>query len=633
MLRGIRKAGQSLVGKIIATTLFVILIISFAIWGIGDIFRGGPQNSVARVGDTDISLDRYRTAYQAELQRLSRQTGRTLTPEQARLFGIDQQVLNRLVTEAVFDQRTKALGLSASDALVVRSITEEPSFRGANGAFDRSLFEQVLRDNSLSEAGFVQEQRQTVTRTHLAEAIAGNLPVPVAMREAVQRFSAERRSASYLILPAAAAGEIPAPTQEQLQAFYSERRGAFSAPEYRALNVIAIDPASLAKPDAVSDADARQRYEQVKSRFGTPERRTVQQIVFPSEAEAEAAAKRIQEGTPFETVAAERNIAPQDLELGTFTKSELLDPLVADAAFTLEPGAVSGPVQGRFGTVLVRVTAVQPEAVRPFEEVAGDVRREIAVERARSEVSTVHDQIEDMRASARPLAEIAKEKNVPLVEVPALSRQGVDKAGNPVANLPEREALLNAAFTSDVGVDNEALRTRAGGYVWFDVTNIEPSRERPLDEVRADVERQWREAEVSRRLEERARALVDRLNAGEAIEAVAGEAGAEAKTATELARRQPKDDLGVEAVNRIFATPVGKAGSAPASADSRAVFKVAAATVPPLATTTQEAQRLEDQLRIALGDDLLAQYIAEAQKEITVTTNPQALRQVVGGEI
>jgi peptidyl-prolyl cis-trans isomerase D len=633
MLRGIRRAGQSLVGKIIATALFVILILSFAIWGIGDIFRGGPQNNVARVGDTDIGVEQFRTAYQNELQRLNRQFGRSITPEQARAFGIDQQVLNRLVTEAVFDQRTKALGLSASDALVIRSITEEPSFQGPNGAFDRARFEQVLRDNNLSEGGFVLQQRQSVTRTHLAEAVAGNLPVPLAAREAVQRYGAERRNAGYLILPAAAAGEIPAPSAEQIQGFYNDRKGSFSAPEYRAINVIAINPASIAKPEAVADADARQRYEQAKARFGSPERRTVQQIVFPSAAEAEAAFKRIQEGATFESIATERNIAPADLELGTFTKAELLDPLVADAAFSLQQGAVSGPVEGRFGTVLVRVTTVQPEAVRPFEEVVGEIRREIASERSRQEVETLHDQIEDMRASARPLAEIAKEKNVPLIQIPAVSRAGADKGGNPVATLPEREALLAAAFASDIGVDNEALRSRSNGYVWFDVTGIEPARERPLDEVRTDVERQWREDEVSRRLAERAGALVDRLNAGEAIEAVAADAGAPAKTAADLARRQPKDDLPADAVNRVFATPVGKAGSVATGAESRAVFKVTAATVPPLVTTTEEAQRVEEQLRVAMSDDLLGQFIAEAQKTISVTVNQQALRQVVGGDI
>jgi peptidyl-prolyl cis-trans isomerase D len=629
-----RAAGQGVIGKVLATILFVILIASFAVWGIGDIFRGGPQNTVARVGDTEITTEQFRTAYQNELQRLSRQFGRNLTSDQARAFGIDQQVLSRMVTEAVFDERTKALGLSASDQLIVTSIMQEPAFQGPNGQFDRSRFDQILRDNNLSEAGYVREQRKTVTRTHLAEAVSGALPVPFAAREALHRYGAERRSASYFILPPAAAGDVPAPTNEQLQAFYNERKASFGAPEYRSLNVVALDAAALAKPEAVSDADARSRYEQVKgARFGTAERRTVQQIVFPTSEEAQAAAQRIKEGLTFEALATERNIAPADLELGTFPKSEMLDPAVAEAAFSLQPGTVSDPVEGRFGSVLVRVTQVQAESVRPFEEVAGEVKQEIAQERARQDIDKVHDEIEDMRASARPLPEIAREKGLNLVQVPAVERNGRDKSGAPIATLPEREALLTAAFASDVGVDNEALRTRSGGYVWYDVTGIEPPRERPLEEVRAEVEKQWREDEIGRRLTEKARALVERLDKGEAIEAVATEAGAEAKSAADLARRQPAGDLPPDAVNRIFATPVGKAGSVATAADTRVVFKVTAATVPPLITTTQEAERLEDQLRTAMSDDLLAEFVAEAQKGISVTVNQQALRQVVGGDL
>ncbi|HEX2552385.1 MAG TPA: SurA N-terminal domain-containing protein [Microvirga sp.] len=633
MLRRMRAAGQGIIGKTLASILFVILIASFAVWGIGDIFRGGPQNTVARVGDTEITIEQFRTAYQNEIQRLSRQFGRNLTSEQARAFGLDQQVLSRMVTEAVFDQRTKALGLSASDQHIARSIVEEPAFQGAGG-FDRNLFDRVLRDNNLSEAGYVQEQRKTVTRLHLAEAISGALPVPLAAREAVHRFGAERRGASYFVLPAAAAGEIQAPTTEQLQSFYNERKASFGAPEYRSLNVIALDTAALAKPDDVTEADARARYDQVKgARFGSAERRTVQQMVFGSPEEAQAAAQKIKEGTAFEAIATERNIAPGDLELGTFARAEMLDPAVADAAFALQEGAVSEVVQGRFGPVLVRVTKVQPEAVRPFEEVAGQIRQEIAQERARQSIDRVHDEIEDMRASARPLQEIAREKGLALVQVPAVDRAGRDKSGSPVADLPERDTLLAAAFASDVGVDNEALRTRAGGYVWYDVTGIEPPRERPLDEVRAEVEKQWREDEIGRRLTEKARGLVERLDKGDAIEAVAAEAGAEAKTAADLARRQAAGDLPPDAVNRIFATPVGKAGSVAGGPESRVVFKVTAASVPPYVTTTQEAERVEDQLRSTMSDDLLAEFVAEAQKGIAVTVNQQALRQVVGGEI
>jgi peptidyl-prolyl cis-trans isomerase D len=630
MLQGLRNAGQSLVGKIVATILFGILIVSFAIWGIGDIFRGGTQTWVARVGNTEISADQFRTAFNNQLQRLNQQFRGRLTTEQARAFGIDRQVLNQLVSEAVLSERARQLGLSVSDELVARSIVEQPLFRDQNGQFNRALFENALRESGLSEAGFVREQRGSIARTHLAEAVAGALPVPAAAREAAHRFANERRAASYMILGPAAAGEIPAPSPEQLQAFYEERKSSFRAPEYRALNVVGLNAAAVAKPDAVSDSDARQHYERQKASYGTPERRTVQQIVFPSRDEAEAAVARIREGAAFEAIASERGVSPQDLELGTFAKAEMIDPAIADAAFALQSGEVSAPVQGRFGTVLVRVTDVRPESVRPFEEVAGEIKRQIAQERAAAALEQLHDEIEDMRAGARPLAEIAREKNLALVQIPAVDQAGRDKEGKPVQNLPEAQTLLQAAFASDIGVDNESLRTADGGYVWFDVTGIEPARDKTLEEVRPEVERQWRENEVAQRLADKARALVERLDKGETPEALAGEVGAQAKTATDLARRTAKDDLTAEAVTRIFTTPVGKAGSATNGTDSRAVFKVTSATVPPLLTTTQQAQRAEDQFRDGLSDTLIAEYIAQAQSQVPVTVNQQALQSALG---
>jgi peptidyl-prolyl cis-trans isomerase D len=271
--------------------------------------------------------------------------------------------------------------------------------------------------------------------------------------------------------------------------------------------------------------------------------------------------------------------------------------------------------------------------VRPFEEVAGEVKRELAQERAKEGIETAHDELEDMRAGARTLPDIAKEKNLAVVQVPAVTREGRDKAGNPVETLPERDAVVAAAFASDVGVDNEPLRNRAGGYTWYEVTGIEPARDQTFEEVRAEVERQWREDQVAQRLTEKARGLVDRINKGEAIEAIAGEVGAESKSASDLTRGTAKDDLDRDAVNRMFATPVGKADSVANGTGARAVFKVTAASVPPLASTTQEAKRIEDQLRDSMADDLIAQYIAQARKDMNVVVHPEAMRQVVGGEV
>ncbi len=625
-----RKAGQTVVGKAIATIFFCALIVSFAIWGIGDIFRVTPASAVAEVGSTTITVDQVRTAYTNELQRLGRQFRTVISPEQARAFGLDQQVVSNLVTEAVMAEQAKQMGLSVSDQLVAASIVNNPAFKGADGQFNRAQFDQALRNAGLSEAGFVHDQRSAMARLHLAEAIAGDINVPIAAREALHRYASERRAASYLLLTPAMAGDIPAPSAEQLQSFFNERRSTFRAPEYRAVSVMALDAAALAKPDAVPEADARQAYDQRKASYGTPERRTIQQITFPSQADAEAAAAKIKDGTGFEAVATERNVSPQNLELGTFTKAEMLDQAVADAAFALDQGGVSAPIAGRFGPVLVRVTQIQPESVRPFEEVAAEIRQELAQERAKGQIERIHDEIEDLRAGAKPLADIAKEKGLTLIQVPAVEAGGLDKAGNPV-NLPEKDAVVKAAFASDIGVDNEPLRT-ATGYVWYDVTGIEASREKTLDEVRDQVAAQWREDQVAQRLSEKANELTGRLEKGEALEAVAQSAGAPVLNGTDLARNAAKGDLAAEAVNRIFAVPVGKAGHAANGTDARAVFKVMSATVPPLVTTTQAAQNADNQLRTGFGDDLLSQYIAQVRQDLGVKINQQALRRATGGE-
>ncbi|WP_262296928.1 peptidylprolyl isomerase [Microvirga sesbaniae] len=630
MLRNMRKAGQTVVGKAIATIFFCALIVSFAIWGIGDIFRVTPASAVAEVGSTTITVDQVRTAYTNELQRLGRQFRTVISPEQARAFGLDQQVVSNLVTEAVMAEQAKQMGLSVSDQLVAASIVNNPAFKGADGQFNRAQFDQALRNAGLSEAGFVHDQRSAMARLHLAEAIAGDINVPIAAREALHRYASERRAASYLLLTPAMAGDIPAPSAEQLQSFFNERRSTFRAPEYRAVSVMALDAAALAKPDAVSEADARQAYDQRKASYGTPERRTIQQITFPSQADAEAAAAKIKDGTAFEAVATERNVSPQDLELGTFTRAEMLDQAVADAAFALDQGGVSAPITGRFGPVLVRVTQIQPESVRPFEEVAAEIRQELAQERAKGQIERIHDEIEDLRAGAKPLADVAKEKGLILIQVPAVEAGGLDKAGNPV-NLPEKDAVVKAAFASDIGVDNEPLRT-ATGYVWYDVTGIEASREKTLDEVRDQVAAQWREDQVAQRLSEKANELTGRLEKGEALEAVAQSVGASVLNGTDLARNAAKGDLAAEAVNRIFAVPVGKAGHAANGTDARAVFKVTSATVPPLVTTTQAAQNAENQLRTGFGDDLLSQYIAQVRQDLGVKINQQALRRATGGE-
>lgn len=632
MLQNIRTASRHWLGKIVLGVVFTFLIAGVAVFGVEEFFRGGSSTSVATVGRTQISAEAVRSAYQNQLQRYQSQTRRTLTPDQARALGLDRQVLAQLVSEASLDQQTRQLGLVVPDAAVLRAIREEKSFQGANGEFDPSLFVQTLQRVGLSEAAFVRDQRAVIARLQLAEAVAADIHVPAAMREAVHRYTTERRSASVLMLPPSVAGDVPAPGEDELKAYYGENTSAYRTPETRAVTMLVLDPEALAKPDAVSADDVARRYEASRGAFGSPERRTIQQIVFPDAAAAETARKQIESGEmPFEAVALARGVEAKDLTLGTLTKAEIFDKAVGEAAFALPVDGVSAPVKGRFGTVLLRVTAIVPESFKAMEEVEPEIRRTVALERARTEIETGHDAIEDQRANTKPLADIAKDRNLPLLTIPAVDARGADPGGTAVAGIPDAETTLAAIFRGDVGGDTEALRTKSGGYVWFDVTAIDRAHDKPLADVRDAVAAGWRGAEIAKRLSARARDLTARLDKGEAIDALASEIGVQVLSETDLARGQAKDQLAVNTVERIFATAVDKSASAE-SGEARAVFKVTAATMPALTPGSPSDSAIASRFSTVVADDVLGEYIGEVQKDAGVTVNQAAFRRAVGGE-
>jgi peptidyl-prolyl cis-trans isomerase D len=146
MLQGLRNASQNWMGRTLLAIVMGFIVVSFAIWGIGDIFRGFGSGKLAQVGSIDISSQDYRAAYQNELQRLQRQARRGITNEEARAIGLDREVLSRLVTDAALDQKARQLGLAMADEDITKAIFNDPTFKGPNGQFDRARFKDVLRN-------------------------------------------------------------------------------------------------------------------------------------------------------------------------------------------------------------------------------------------------------------------------------------------------------------------------------------------------------------------------------------------------------------------------------------------------------------------------------------------------------
>ncbi len=389
MLRGIRKASTNWLGRAVMGVVMGLLALSFAVWGINDIFRGFGRSTLAKIGDTEIPIEQFRQTYNDRVQQLGRQLGRPITPEQANALGLDRQVLGQMVAEAALDQRARQMHLGIPDSEIVRRITDDPTFKSPTGSFDRVRFEQLLRSAGYTEQRFIAEQRRVMLRRQIINSMTGGLAVPKAWLNAINQFQNEERSIAFVRLGAAQAGDIPQPTADELNKYFEARKILFRAPEYRKITTVQVTPAEIGKWIEVSDADIKAAYQEHHSRYVTPERRHVEQIVFPKIEDADAAAARLKDGLTFSALAAERGLKEQDIDLGTVPKSDIVDPAVADAAFSLKEGEVSAPINGRFGAVLVTVLKIEPEQTKPLAEVAPQIRTEIATERAKSQVQTL----------------------------------------------------------------------------------------------------------------------------------------------------------------------------------------------------------------------------------------------------
>jgi peptidyl-prolyl cis-trans isomerase D len=632
MLRGLHKASSTWLGKAVMAAIMGFLVISFAIWGIGDIFRGFGRNAVATIGGTEISIEQFRQFYNERLQQLGRQLGKPISPEEARLRGIDRQLLGQLVAETALDEQARQLRLGLSDADVAKRITADPSFRGPNGQFDRARFEQLIRQAGFTEGRFVDDQRRATLRRQIGQSITGDLKVPATAMAVLNQFRNERRQIEYVTLGVAQAGEIPTPTPEELTKYFEERKARFRAPELRKIILLAITPSDLAKPDSVSDADAKAYYDQRKDTYGKPEKREVRQIAFPNEEEAAAARERIAKGATFEDIAKDRGMNISDTELGTVAKSEIIDPAMADAAFALKPGETSAPVKGRFGTALLQVGKIEPGEEKTYEELAGQIKKEIAAGRARNEIGSLRDKIEDERAAGSTLIEAAKKLGLTTTTIEAVDRSGRGPDGKPVAGLPQTPDVISAAFASDVGVDTEALQLPNGGYLYFDLVGVTPSRERPLDEVKDQVVEGWRNDEIAKRLQAKADDLVGKLKAGTPFPQVASEAGLKLATASDLQRGKSAGFLPAKAVDAVFRTPKGIPASVEGEKETeRFVFRVTEILDPTLDASSPEGKVISDTLRSSYGEDIVTEYIGRLENELGVSVNQPAFNQVIGG--
>ncbi|WP_193178271.1 peptidylprolyl isomerase [Oricola nitratireducens] len=627
MLDGLRKSSQSWVAK----ALLLLLLASFGIWGVsGQMLSGVAADAVVTAGKTKVSGLDYRLAYDRQINVYSRQLGERITRDQARAFGIDRAVLGQMVAGAVLDEQSRVMQLGLSQDRLAKLIAEDPAFQGVNGKFSRDNFRMALRSIGMDEADYIRNREEVAVRQQIVEAVSDGIKAPQVMLEAFAKHSGEKRDVEFITVGEGSIEPVTAPDEATLKSYFETKKNAYRAPEYRKIEYVRLTPEAIIDEASVSEDDIKADYEAHKDKYTTAETRTIEQIVFPDEAAATAAHQRILAGQSFEDAVKDAGKTMADVQIGTFEKSALPEPAVADAAFALaNPGDVSDVVAGAFGPVILRVTAINPASVEPLDKVSGQIRHELALITANDTLLNIHDAYEDARAAGDTMQEAAARQKLPMQIIEAVDAEGRTPSGETVTSVPEQKDMIAAAFDSEVGVDNPPINAANSGFLWYEVVDVTPARDRSFDEVSDKVKADWMAEETQRRIADKAKALADRLAKGETLAAIAESEGLNVQNKYGLQRGANDADLGANGIAEIFDGGPQHSGTAPApSGNAYQVFRVTGVSEA-VGGAENLGAGVRDGVRKSIADDLLDQMVAELQTIYPVQVNQNAMQRAI----
>ena len=476
MLNSLRRGALNWFAK----GLLGLLVIAFAVWGIGDVVRNVGRGTLATIGSSQITVDDYRQAYQDEMASLTRRFGRRLTSEQAKMLGVEQRALSRLISAAAIDHHARDLQLALSDQGMAEIIRNDPGFQGPDGKFSKELFQNFLRQIGLSEGRYVTTRRQEELRDQLTESLLSGLAPPQAMLETLYRYREERRVIEFFTPDFDKLITLAEPEESKLTEYYEQNKARFTAPERRKINVLALTRDAAKQRTSVSEDELKAGYDADKEKFNIPEMRRITQLTFPDKAAAEAAYAELSKAGNLAEAIAKLGFKESDIELGLLAKRDMIDGKIAAAAFALPKDELSQPVDGQFATVLLRVAEIVPGKQRSFEDVKGEISDRLVEERANLELQTLHEAIENDRYSGKPLREIAEKLKLPFLEIADIDRTGKTADGKPAVAEADAAKVAQAAFSGNAGIEAEAVELADGGYAWVDVLQVTPEQQKDL---------------------------------------------------------------------------------------------------------------------------------------------------------
>ncbi|WP_375623120.1 MULTISPECIES: peptidyl-prolyl cis-trans isomerase [unclassified Bartonella] len=624
MLDIIRNATNSWISRIF---LAILLLCFILLWGIPQLHKKSERDLITS-GKSTVTVDDYRLALSDQSARLAyaAHLGRMFTANEMQQYQIPAFVFKQLQQNVLLDEQARKMKISLSKDTIAHTIGSDKMFQ-VNGTFDKNLFYNYLQHLRISESAFLNYYTKQEKRNQLISALLSDMKAPNLFYKALALYQGEMRIADYLVIDLKEKETIADPDHETLQKWFETHQSQFRAPEYRTVSLLSMELNDFVKPKDISTDEVKAYYTQNASRFVTPEKRTFEELRFPSREEADNAAKKIADGLSFDELVKAEKKTLSDIKKGPLTENELPNHLKSEI-FELQQGQVSTVINDLQGPVIIRVTHIEPSSSLPLESVEENIRQTLAKNRATDDIRNNYVAIENALFEGASLKELADQYKLSLRTI-TIDKTGKTLEGAILTDLPQKDILLNAIYQSNEGVNLDPLSFQNGGYLWYKVNKIIPARDKTFEEAKLDVLSQWKSEKIQRLLDDKAQNALKQLTEGKSLVALARTLGVIKQTTPALRRQDSSETLGVEGIKALFAAPKGHYGVIKGPvATNRIIYQIKTVTMPKDITPHTLPTEVRANIDMMIREDLRLEMLQVANKEHPLEINSTNYNQI-----
>ncbi|MGM0429348.1 MAG: SurA N-terminal domain-containing protein [Pseudomonadota bacterium] len=491
MLERIREGSQSFTAK----AILVLIILTFALAGVGGYITGDTEDAVAKVNGEEIPRSDYDRAYENERSRLQEQFGdmfSAITSDPEYMRSLRSRVLEQLIEQELLVQYAEDSGMRVGPEQVKAAIRDISQFRTA-GQFDNDVYLMALRNAGYSPEAFAKVMQQDMTRNQLLRGLSESEFILEPEALAFSRLQNQTRSGGFLIASNDSFEDQVEIAESDIETFYQQNQDMFRTEEKLSVAYVELSLAAIESDIEIADGEVREYYEQRQQQYATEEERRMSHILIEFDTEnakekAEEALAELEQGADFAEVAQTYSDDTFSAEQGgdlDWVEAGMMDEDFDAAAFELENiGDLSDIVETSFGYHIIKLTDLREGTVTPFSEVEDEVRQQLLAEKAEDRYFEKQQKLAEISFEQPDTLEPAAE------EIGATARRTDlftrERAPTPLSD----DVILNNLFSEELieeKLNSDVIETSDDRSLVVRVTEHQPVRVKDLDEVREQI--------------------------------------------------------------------------------------------------------------------------------------------------